>query len=128
MNHQLNHQEPKEKRVTAPAFAVPEWIDRKHWDAWHSCPKRKKATSEQKQMAVDKLAKWRAEGIDHAAALENAAIGGWQGLFKPDMPVTAGPGRGGAQVNKQEALEQRNRAAAAGWMPPEMRDQSVRGN
>ncbi|WP_233423758.1 helix-turn-helix domain-containing protein [Paracidovorax citrulli] len=128
MNHKLNHQEPKEKRVTAPPFELPDWIDRKHWDAWHSCTKRKKATNEQKQMAVDKLAKWRAEGIDHAAALENAAIGGWQGLFKPDAPAAGAPGRSGGPVNRQEALEQRNREAAAGWVPPEMRDQSNGGD
>lgn len=78
--------EPKEKkkRVTAPPFPVPDWINKMHWDAWHSCAKRKNATPQQKQMAVDKLDAWRRDGVDHAAALENAAIGGWQGLFKPD--------------------------------------------
>lgn len=30
-----------------------------------------------------------------------------------------------APVNKQEALEQRNRAVAADWVPPEMRDQTA---
>lgn len=80
--------------ATAPAFVLPDWIDRQHWDAWHSCAKRKNVTDAQKQMAVDKLAKWRAEGVDHAAALENAAIAGWQGLFRPDAPASAmTPGR-----------------------------------
>ena len=130
MNRQLNRHEPKEKRVTAPTFALPDWINKVHWDAWHSCQKRKKATVEQKQMAVDKLAKWREEGIDHEAALENAAIGGWQGLFKPDSPAAAmTPGRrSGAPVNKQEALEQRNREVAAGWMPPELRGRQPGGH
>jgi len=97
MNHQLNRQEPKDKRVTAPTFVVPDWINRAHWDAWHSCAKRKKATDAQKQMAVDKLDAWRREGVDHAAALENAAIAGWQGLFKPDMAPEAGRRSGGRQ-------------------------------
>ena len=93
LNRQLNHKEPK-KRVTAPTFAVPDWIDKSHWDAWHSCAKRKNASDAQKQMAVDKLDSWRQQGIDHAAALENAAIAGWQGLFKPDVPAAAmTPGR-----------------------------------
>lgn len=65
-------------------FKLPDWINRSHWDAWHSCPKRKKATDAQKQLAVEKLAQWRAEGVDYAAALETAAIGGYQGLFKPE--------------------------------------------
>lgn len=90
-------EEPKKatrKRAAPSSFELPDWINRQHWEAWHSCPKRKKATDAQKQMAVDKLAEWRAAGIDHAAALENAAIAGWQGLFKPDVPARAmTPGR-----------------------------------
>lgn len=77
---------PIKKVAVAPAlFILPDWINESHWNAWHSGAKRKKATDEQKQLAVDKLDQWRQAGIDHAAALENAAIGGWQGLFKP-MP------------------------------------------
>lgn len=97
------------KRV-AP-FPLPEWINRDHWDAWHSCSKRRNATDKQKQLAVDKLKAWKDEGIDYAAALENAAIGGWQGLFKPD-PAKSG---GAIVVNKQEALEERNRGVAKNW-------------
>ena len=76
---------PKPVKAKSPEFfEIPDWINRAHWDAWHSCAKRKKATPEQKQMAVDKLDQWRREGVDFAAALESAALAGWQGLFKPD--------------------------------------------
>ena len=107
---------PESKGETAPRkraapFPVPDWINREHWDAWHSCSKRRNATDKQKQLAVDKLAAWKEEGVDHAAALENAAIGGWQGLFKPDEQKHGGAG----SVNKQEALEQRNRGVASSW-------------
>ena len=82
--------EPKEKKAQAPSpFVLPDWINQQHWDAWHSCDKRKKATDAQKQMSIDKLAKWCEAGIDHAEALENAAIGGWSGLFKPDDKKSA---------------------------------------
>ena len=97
-------------RADAPAFALPDWINKSHWDAWHSCDKRKKATDAQKQMAVEKLAAWKAEGIDHAAALENAAIAGWQGLFKPDVPASAmTASRSSGQTNRHAG------AAAAIW-------------
>jgi len=89
--------EEKARKPAASSFVVPEWINLKHWDAWHSCPKRKKATAEQKQMAVNKLDEWRNAGIDHAAALESAAIGGWQGLFKPDAPAANKPGHTAAK-------------------------------
>jgi hypothetical protein len=103
-------EKPAPRKRAAP-FPVPEWINREHWDAWHSCSKRRNATDKQKQLAVDKLTAWRSEGIDHAAALENAAIGGWQGLFKPDAQKAGG----GPAINKQEALEQRNRGVASSW-------------
>ena len=93
MNHQLNQKKEK-KAAAASSFVLPDWINKTHWDAWHSCAKRKAASDAQKQMAVDKLDAWRQQGIDHAAALENAAIAGWQGLFKPDVPAAAmTPGR-----------------------------------
>ena len=100
----------KTVRVTAPTFALPDWINKSHWDAWHSTAKRKNASPAQKQMAVDKLAAWKAEGIDHAAALENAALAGWQGLFKPDVPASAvTASRSSGQTNKHAG------AAAAIW-------------
>jgi len=71
------------RKRAAPTFEPPDWINRQHWEAWHSSAKRRNATPQQKQMAVDKLSKWRDEGLDHAAALEYSAIGGYQGLFKP---------------------------------------------
>ena len=70
-------------KAASPPFVLPDWVNAKHWDTWHSCQKRKKATPDQKQMAIDKLAAWRASGLDFAGALENAAIGGNQGLFLP---------------------------------------------
>ena len=100
-------EEKKEEspRKRSNTFAVPDWINKTHWDAWHSCAKRKNASDAQKQMAVDKLDSWRKQGIDHAAALENAAIAGWQGLFKPDVPAAAmTPGRrSNAQPHKYAA-------------------------
>ena len=72
------------KKKAPPVFELPEWINRVHWNAWHSCAKRKKATDEQKQMAIEKLKGWREKGEDYAGALENAAVGGWQGLFLPE--------------------------------------------
>lgn len=101
-------QKKKEDKAQAPVFVLPDWINRQHWDVWHSTAKRKKATAEQKQMAVDKLAEWRAAGLNYAGALENAALGGNQGLFLPNTPKPVQP-------NKQQALEDRNLAIARQW-------------
>jgi hypothetical protein len=81
----------------APRFALPEWINAKHWDVWHQCAKRRKVSDAQKQLAVDKLQAWREAGQDHAGALENAAVGGNQGLFLPSGG--SGHSRGSAQAN-----------------------------
>ena len=83
-----NHKPLIKDKSAAPPFVLPDWINAKHWDTWHSTPKRKKATTAQKQMAVDKLDAWRMANEDYAGALENAAIGGNQGLFLPNKPTT----------------------------------------
>ena len=96
--------------VKAEPFDLPDWINAEHWATWHSCPKRKKATKDQKQLAVNKLDAWRLAGQDHAGALENAAMGGYQGLFLPDK-------KSGAQPAKQsKTFAERDREAGmARW-------------
>jgi uncharacterized protein YdaU (DUF1376 family) len=124
-NHEpltINHKEEKKSAQAPSTFLLPEWINKGHWDAWHSCAKRKKATAAQKQLAVEKLDQWRLAGVDHAAALESAALAGWQGLFKPDdqktmqtfAQIKADVSKTTITVNRDvEATEARVRADAA---------------
>jgi hypothetical protein len=104
----------KEGTGEPAGFILPDWINKSHWDAWHSGAKRKKATDAQKQLAVDKLAAWRADGIDHAAALESAAVGGWQGLFLPDKgraaPSATVPSKPGRDPELERLERDRERA------------------
>lgn len=111
--------EKKDKRVTAPTFTLPDWINEKHWDAWHSCPKRKKATDAQKQMAVEKLDAWRQAGIDFAGALENAAIGGWQGLFKPDDKKSSDNRQSETFAERDARMKRRNWEIMTGRVWPD---------
>ena len=95
-------------------FTPPNWINLQHWQAWHSSPKRKKATNDQKQMAVDKLDAWRQNGEDFAGALENAAVGGYQGLFLPDKkPSQSGATETAYQRSMREKMEVMAPAIAA---------------
>lgn len=64
-------------------YQLPDWINKQHWDVWHTHPKRKKATKEQKDLVVKKLEKWKDAGLDYAKALEDAATNMWQGIFDP---------------------------------------------
>lgn len=114
-DQRIKDQGPEEpaprKRSTPPVFELPDWINREHWDAWHSCAKRRKASAEQKALAVAKLETWRKAGQDFAGALENAAVGGYQGLFLPDAQK-AGNSTNGKQaesfrVQDKKAAEQR---------------------
>jgi len=93
-------------KARAPDFVLPDWINRVHWDAWHSGTKRKKATGEQRRMAVAKLSEWRDAGQDYAGALENAAVGGYQGLFLPDKPKQAASGETAYQRSMRERVEE----------------------
>ena len=102
------------KRAAPIGFTPPNWINLQHWQAWHSSPKRKKATNDQKQMAVDKLDAWRQNGEDFAGALENAAVGGYQGLFLPDKkPSQSGATETAYQRCMREKMEVMAPAIAA---------------
>ena len=74
------------KKEEGAAFALPDWVDKTHWDIWVKA--RKKMNNDQKQMQVDKLKAWKDEGLDFAGALANAAANGTQGLFLPDSKKT----------------------------------------
>ena len=83
---------PSLLKIAEQRFELPDWINAEHWHIWHTSPKRKKATNPQKRLALSKLAGWREKGLDFAGALENAAVGGNQGLFLPNVPF-CGTGR-----------------------------------
>jgi hypothetical protein len=74
------------KKEEVAAFALPDWIDKTHWDIWVKA--RKKMSPDQKQMQVIKLQSWKDLGLDYAGALANAAANGTQGLFLPDSKKT----------------------------------------
>jgi biotin operon repressor len=77
----LSIKEVKKETKPSAAFALPDWINKNHWDLWVAS--RKKMTPEQKQMQVDKLLKWKNDGLNFSGALEDAAANGTQGLFLP---------------------------------------------
>jgi hypothetical protein len=74
---------PIKNKAKKPAFVLPDWINQKHWDAWHLHPKRKSLSNEQKQLAVDQLKEWKDAGLDYETALKNSATNNWQGIFLP---------------------------------------------
>ena len=115
--------EPKEKQsAKAPAkktqkaaFVLPDWFtdsDVKNWDAWNSIAKRRNATHAQLAISLEKLSKWRDKGVDWSRALENSAVGGWQGLFEPAQ-VGASNGSQRGVFNKAQAIQDANNAVVA---------------
>lgn len=79
----------KQKPEKPPAFVLPDWIDSEKWSLWLKT-RRKKMIPEQMQAQVNKLAAWRASGLDYARSLSDAADAGWQGLREPP-PARASP-------------------------------------
>jgi len=87
--------EKKQKKPSA-AFALPDWVDRSHWELWIKTRKGKKMLPEQMQAQVDKLRKWKDAGLPYAQSLADSASNGWQGLFEPK---TAGQKRTASPEN-----------------------------
>lgn len=92
-NHEpltINHKpvtKVKNARALVVSIDLPNWINKSHWDTWHSSPNRKAASNAQKQIAIGKLTRWRNDGLDHDKALEDAAAAGWQGLVDPKPKI-----------------------------------------
>lgn len=109
-----NNQKPNKTKavVTAP----PEGVSSDVWDAFAAIRKARNAPITAVAIAGIQREAQKA-GLTLQAALEVACARGWQS-FNADwlQGQSARP-----LVNKQQALEERNRQVLAGWMPPEMR-------
>jgi len=90
-------------KTSCTAFALPDWIDKGHWDLWMKTRKGKKMIPEQMQSQVKKLEKWKHEGFDYQGALFNAASNGYTGLFLPDTKKSSN-----AKTPAQDNFSQRN--------------------
>jgi hypothetical protein len=100
------NQEPKEhtsrKRGTgfdASVIELPDWLDREDWVSWIADRKARKkpVTQEGARRQLQQLAAYLAAGHQPGAVIANSIAGGYQGLFPPRTPATAGHPAGRAQ-------------------------------
>jgi hypothetical protein len=122
---------PPGTRKRAPGFdaagmLLPDWLDRSAWQRWCTdrLERRKPITAEAARLQLAKLRKYRDSGVAPEAVLAHAMEAGHQGFYLPmgnaaqrnagSSSVAASTG-GAPHVNRQEALEQRNRGIAEAW-------------
>jgi hypothetical protein len=114
--------EEKKKKSSSADFALPEWVPSEPWAAWIEVRKEKKAPNTERalKMAVNELAKLRADGHSPAAVLNQSTINGWRGIFPlhkgPDSmptgtPTKAKSGYAEAAERQRAAREQARKAA-----------------
>ena len=102
----INHQR---KKHAPDKFVLPDWIPEETWSAFLVCRKNKKAASTDfaLRLILKTLGKFKDAGHDPVAILENSIKGGWSDVYEPK--------NSGQGLNKQEALEARNRAVGERW-------------
>lgn len=110
----------KSNRKEAPAVAVdlPDWLPVDVWTDWveHRKSIRKPMTQKAAELSIGQLADLRAQGFAPKAVIENAIVCGWQGLYAPKVQQQRGGQPNGQGGNRQQQLEERNRAAADEWL------------
>lgn len=82
-----NRQEPKKEvalRAPEPAASLPDWMPAEAWNLY--CRHRERVgkktwTADAIALTVRELGKFRAEGMDPAAVLEQSVQNGWRGVF-----------------------------------------------
>jgi len=116
-------EEKKEPKGSKAHFVAPDWIPA---DAWRDFVVMRKAirgvpfTDAAAAGVVRELRKFCDEGFDATELLQNAVMNSWRTVYRPKHD--ARPLHGGV-VNKQEALEERNRAGSSAWAA-KMREQA----
>ena len=90
-----------EKRKVKSDFTLPGWIDPEVWQGFEEMRQkiRSPLTNRARNMTVNQLEIFRAQGHDPNAVLDESTRMGWRGVFLP-------------RAGKQNALEVRNRKIA----------------
>ena len=101
---------------TPRSVPLPDWVPAKAWDAYVAMRKalRKPITAGAVELALRELDKLRQQGQDPVAVLEQSTLRSWQGIFAVKPAQVDRP-------NRQQNLEDRNRAVAESWTPPELK-------
>ena len=119
----------QKEKVTAPKLAEkPDDVDQQTWDDFLQLRKTKRAP-----LTVTALATLRAESnkalLGLSEALQTCCLRGWQG-FKAEWLLRDAnfqTNRGFQSINKQEALEARNRAVGDAWVAEVMAKAAAEG-
>jgi len=108
-------EEKKEaKASSAQGFAPPEWVPSEQWAAFVQMRKAMRNvpfTDAAAKGVIAELQRLCEAGGGAADLLQAAVTNGWRTVYPPKTNGHSG--------NKQEALEQRNRAAGAAWLAKE---------
>ena len=83
----------KEETLVAP-LALPDWLDAPQWQAYVKTRPAKARKPESLKVALQKLAKFKAEGFDPNQIVAESLANGWQGLFEPKSAGGKGKGNG----------------------------------
>lgn len=106
----------RHKPSKADALVLPDWLDSDAWSMWDEFRKEKSGkawTEAAKRLSLRTLGKLHAAGQDPTAAIEQSIERGWTGLFGvKESNSVQGPSAQSGGLNRQEALEARNREIA----------------
>ncbi|MFD0669698.1 hypothetical protein ACT80S_18415 [Ramlibacter sp. MAHUQ-53] len=110
-----NRREEKRREEIEPNGSIPPYplgLDVEAWEQWVAYRKQIKKPLKPASMAAAQEAMLEF-GAGQAEAVRQSIANGWQGLFAPKGAAAAKP------VNRQGAVEARNRAVAAEWLASE---------
>ncbi|MFK4871641.1 helix-turn-helix domain-containing protein [Novosphingobium sp. ZW T3_23] len=83
--------EPEIEKPSKAKLVIPDWIPADPWNGYLEMRKRigKAPTDRAIELMIGKLERWRAEGHDPGAILDEATEHNWTGLYPPKEPRNA---------------------------------------
>lgn len=116
--------EKKEAKASVATFVAPEWVPSEAWQDFITMRKAIRGvpfTEAAAKGVVREMEKLCAEGFDATDLLQSAVTNGWRTVYRPKGAQAVG----GKVLNKQEALEARNRQVAADWVRDKQREMGM---
>lgn len=93
----------------SPASKIPSWMPADQWKAFLEMRRkmRKPPTPDAVRLLVSKLERWREQGHDPGAILDNSTENNWIGIFEPKEPHNDNRRQGNSNRNAADLARQK---------------------
>jgi phage replication O-like protein O len=90
LNHETHKRKKERRKKGDVVISLPEWLDPKLWEDFKTMRKKikKPMTPKAEELAISKLSRFRAKGLNVTSIIEKSILNDWQDIFEPKISAT----------------------------------------